>query len=138
MEEKALIDSNILIYMYAEDSPKRITAISLLRQCFSGKRTFYLTLQNIGEFCSASIKKYKLEPTKVNTITQALLRSEHFLKLHYKESTVAIAIDLIKDSGLQFWDAVLAATMIENDVKTIYTEDAAFGKIEGIKAVNPF
>ena len=39
---------------------------------------------------------------------------------------------------MQFWDAMLAATMMENNVSTIYTEDEIFGKIEGINAINPF
>lgn len=138
MEEGALVDSNILIYTYAEDSAKKATAIKLLRQCFAGKNTLHIALQNVGEFCSVSIKKYKIDAAKVNAVAQALLRSEHFHKIHYKESTFSAAIKLAGNSGLQFWDAMLAATMLENSIDTIYTEDAGFGKVPGIKTVNPF
>ncbi len=137
-EENALIDSNILIYTYSEDSSKRAASMELLQQCLMGKRRFFVALQNIGEFCSVSMKKYKLEPDKVNAITQALLKSENFLKVHYRESTFYTAINLAKGLNLKFWDAMLAATMLENGVSTIYTENTKDFKMPGIKAINPF
>ncbi len=33
---------------------------------------------------------------------------------------------------------MLAATMLENGIDTIYTEAEGFGKVPGIKSVNPF
>ncbi|WP_304840718.1 hypothetical protein [Methanocalculus sp.] len=39
---------------------------------------------------------------------------------------------------LHFWDALLVATMVENHIHTIYTEDAHFRKIPGITVINPF
>src|SRR3989338_8459883 len=132
-EENALIDSNILIYTYSEDSSKRAASIELLQQCLTGKCRFFVALQNIGEFCSVSMKKYKLEPDKVNSIAQALLKSENFLKIHYKESTFYTAINLAKGLKLKFWDAMLAATMLENGITAIYTENTLDFKMLGIK-----
>ena len=137
-EENALIDSNILIYTYSEDSSKRAASIELLQQCLTGKCRFFVALQNIGEFCSVSMKKYKLEPDKVNSIAQALLKSENFLKVQYKESTFYTAISLEKSIKLKFWDAMLAATMLENGITAIYTENTGDFKMPGIKAINPF
>jgi len=39
---------------------------------------------------------------------------------------------------VHFWDALIAATMIENNVFTIFTENTKdFKKIKGITAINP-
>ena len=138
IEEKALIDSNVLVYTYSEDSIKKAAAVKLLSECFKGDKKFCIALQNIGEFCSVSIKRYKADPYDTNTIAQSLLASEHFLKVHYKESTFFAAISMVSDFRLQFWDAMLASTMLENGVSTIYTENTKDFKIPGIKAINPF
>ena len=137
-EENALIDSNILVYTYSEDSSKRAASIELLQQCLTGKCSFFVALQNIGEFCSVSIKKYGVDPDKVNSIAQALLKSETFLKVQYKESTFYTSMSLAKSLKLKFWDAMLAATMLENGISAIYTENTKDFKMPGIKAINPF
>ncbi len=136
--EGVLIDANVLVYTYAENSQKREKATDLLLRAFKGKDRFFIALQTVGEFCSVATKKYGMEPAKANSVAQAILRSDGFTKLHYKDSTFERALNIVSDSDLHFWDAMLAATMKENSIDTIYTEDADFGKIEGIKAINPF
>jgi predicted nucleic acid-binding protein len=133
-----IVDSNILIYAYSEGSDKKAKAMELLNQGFIGQLQSHISLQNIGEFCSVSTKKYGISPEKVNKIAQAFLRSENFIKLSNKSSTFQAAFLILEKHKLHFWDAMLAATMVENNVKTIYTEDNRFNNIEGIKAVKIF
>jgi predicted nucleic acid-binding protein len=45
---------------------------------------------------------------------------------------------LKKRCALHFWDALLAATMNENGISTIYTEDCHFEKVPGLTVINPF
>ena len=134
----ALIDTNILLYAYAENSPKRRKAAELLEACVNGKEKHFLSLQNIGEFCSVAIHKYGLEVREVIETVEELLHTSNLVKVQYSGETLQRALTVMKQSHISFWDAVLVATMKENVIETIYTEDAAFGKIEGIKALNPF
>lgn len=97
-----------------------------------------LSLQNIGEFCGVALKKHKLDIPTVQKITRQLLDYKGFRKISYTITALQEALQLASTHRLEFWDAVLAATMKENAIDTICTEDAAFGKVEGIKAVNPF
>lgn len=136
--ESPIVDSNILIYTYSEESPKKAKAMELLNKCFIGHFQLHISLQNIGEFCSVSTRKFGVSPEKVNTIAQAFLRSENFIKLSYNSSTFQTALSIMEKHKLHFWDAMLAATMLENNVRTIYTEDNGFNNINGIKAVNIF
>ncbi len=137
-KSSALVDSNILIYAFAEDSPKHEAALRLLRQCFSGNITLTISLQNIGEFCNIALWKYRLDLVVVRRIVQQILYCSSFVKISYRADEFEKALELFGKHNMEFWDAMLAATMLENGVSTIYTEDAAFGKIAGIKAVNPF
>jgi len=48
------------------------------------------------------------------------------------------AISLNSQYGIQFWDALLVATMQRHGITTIFTENTGdFEKCPGIKAVNP-
>lgn len=134
----ALVDSNLLIYAYAEDSPKRQQAALLLNNCFLGKATLALSLQNIGEFCNIALGKYGLGIKDVWERVEEFISCGSFVKLNYSAKTFQHALSIAGSNNIDFWDAMLAATMLENGIDTIYTEDDGFGKIEGIKAVNPF
>lgn len=134
----ALIDTNILVYAYAEDSPKSPKAADILGSCFAGKTKLAISLQNVGEFCDVAVKKYKMDLATVQNIARQLLEYNGFVKVSYTESALGNALQLVSTHNVGFWDAVLAATMKENGIDTIYTEDNGFGKVEGIKAVNPF
>ncbi|HLD97032.1 MAG TPA: PIN domain-containing protein [Candidatus Nanoarchaeia archaeon] len=134
----ALIDTNILVYAYAEDSPKSPKAADILSSCFAGKTKLALSLQNIGEFCDVALKKYKIDIATVQKITGQLLGYTDFIKVSYTEAALRNALQLVNTYKIGFWDAVLAATMRENAIDTIYSEDNDFWKVPGIKAVNPF
>lgn len=134
----ALVDTNLLVYAYAEVSAKGQKAADLLNDCFQGRKTLALSLQNIGEFCDVALRKYKLDPMLIHSISTHLLACVNLIKVSYTGTTLTSAVALSAAEKLDFWDAVLLATMKENGIDTIYTEDASFGKIQGIKAVNPF
>ncbi len=134
----ALVDSNVLIYAFAEDSPKHDPALKLLRQCFSGNITLAISLQNIGEFCNIALWKYKLDLALIRRIVKQITYCGSFRKVSYSVNEFEMALELAEKYKLEFWDAVIVATMKENAIDVIYTENTGFGKIEGIKAVNPF
>lgn len=134
----ALVDSNILIYAFAEDSSKHEAALRLLRQCFSGNIALAISLQNIGEFCNIALWKYKLDQAVARRVVQQLLYCSSFVKISYTAGEFERALELSGRHNMEFWDAMLVATMKENAIDTIYTEDAGFGKVPGIKVVNPF
>lgn len=59
--------------------------------------------------------------------------------LGYSGSTVIGALSISKEHGLHFFDALLAATMQENGIKEIVTENEKdFSKVKWMKAVHPF
>ena len=55
-----------------------------------------------------------------------------------KITTIIRAIDINLEYNIPYYDALLAATMRENGIFNIYTENVKDFKAVGIKAVNPF
>ena len=65
--------------------------------------------------------------------------SSGFQIIRYDEKTIINAIGFQEIYKIHFWDALLAATMEENSIETIITENEKdFKKIKWIKAINPF
>lgn len=137
-EELFLIDSNLLVYAYEkEESVKKDKAKELLNECLSGKRQFVVSSQNISEFVSATTRKGKLSIDEAKNFATKIAQFQGFLKINYNADTIPIALEFVQQFKTSFWDSLLAATMRENGIFNIYTENVNDFKIPWIKAVNP-
>ncbi len=138
MTAEALIDTNILVYAFDEaERAKQKKAKKFMEEKFSEKSAV-LSAQNLAEFHSISTRKIERPIRK--ELAQEIIRefSASYKIINYNEKTVQNAIQIEIAFRVHFWDALLAATMQENNLTTIYTENIAdFGKISWIKAVNP-
>ncbi len=134
-----LIDSNILVYAFEkEDSPKKDKAKELLNECIFGTRVFALSNQNLAEFVFAATKKGKLSIEEAKNLVIKMNQFEGLKKINYNTRTILLALSIMEESGAPFWDSLLAATMRENGIFNIYTENDKHFKMHWIKAVNPF
>jgi len=138
--EPVLIDTNLLVYAFEVDTDieKHQKAISFLGEKITNNNT-YLSVQNLAELYSVLTTKLK-NPVNPNDIQPVLMElSKTNTLLQYSFETLCKAISINQQYKTHFWDALLAATMLENNIHTIYTEDTGdFSKIKGIKAINPF
>ena len=66
------------------------------------------------------------------------MRSREWQVLGYTAKTIIRAHEIRDEYKLHFWDALLSATMEENSVRTIITEDAHFRNVPWITVQNPF
>jgi len=55
----------------------------------------------------------------------------------YSADTILSAHEIKKRWSLHFWDALLVATMEENRIRTIYTEDHHFERVPGLTVIDP-
>jgi predicted nucleic acid-binding protein len=99
------------------------------------------TLQNLCEFFFVVTEKVErpLVLKRAERIIQAILTVPRWQVLDRGEATVLRAIELVRNKRVPFWDALIAATMLENRVDTILTENTRdFRKVSGVRAINPF
>lgn len=140
--ETFLIDSNILIYAFDKADPvKQNKARHLLESCFSGKTSCAVSLQNLSEFYVIITKKIKnpLPHDEAAIIVRSMIEFNGLKKLEVSQHSMLRALDLCKDGSTKYWDVLIAATMLENTIFGIYTENTKyFDKIPGIKTINPF
>lgn len=134
-----LLDTNILVYAHEkEESKRRKTAKRILEKCYNGEILLAISNQNIAEFTSVMLKKIKVEPEIIKKVIDITSEFNGFIKLKYELKTIKEAINLSDKYKMSFWDSLITATMIENGILNIYTENAKDFKIPSLNVVNPF
>lgn len=143
MSKTGLIDTNILIYAIDESSFYHNSAHLFLEKIVA-KETIFLTLQNFTEFYAIVTN-----PKRVNTpLTQneAVKTIVQFIQLNLfhiiipKQKTLETIINLLLKYRIrpsEIHDVHLAAVMLDNHIRTIYTADTSVFIKLGLNAVNP-
>lgn len=141
MNANVLMDTNILVYAFdGRNAEKWGVAKKLLEKCFRRELNAAVSVQNLNEFCNVMTKKVNIRilPSELLSMLGFFTDSGCFKLIHFSVETIERAVNSY-DEGKHYWDCLLAATMLENGITTVYTENTkGFERIEGIKAVNPF
>ncbi len=135
---KVLVDTNMLIYSVQKREQRHKKAVETIEKLVNEKR-MVISAQNLAEF--SRVVREKAEPAVDHeTVKEYLFGFMKFSTvLEYSGTTVIGAVSLSKTYGIHFFDALLAATMQENGVKEILTENEKdFAKVKWMKATNPF
>lgn len=141
-----LLDTNILVFAHNKKSPYYSHANQLVKDAFQLKFQACIAQQNLLEFFSVITDPRRVEKPLLPQIalqwTDAYLRSTKITKIYPSSETLSNTIALVKEQNLsksKIFDCYLAATMQENGITTIYTNNTShFQKYSEIKAVNPF
>lgn len=138
-DEKFFVDSNILIY-YHDNTEKE--KHEKAKQFVSEKimeKGFFLSNQIIAEFYFhiTTKKELPLSFSKAREILIDFIISGVNI-VSYSPLTVVEATRLQEEFKIHFWDALIVATMKEQNIEAIYTENVNdFKKIPWIRAKNP-
>ena len=99
---------------------------------------FFLSSQILAEFFLNATEKIQ-KPISIKEAREIIRDfSDAAGIVNYSARTILRASELNEMYKVHFWDALIAATMIENNVFTIFTENTKdFKKIKGIIAINP-
>jgi predicted nucleic acid-binding protein len=134
-----LIDTNVLIYAYDERDPVRQRRAIAVLSALEGSQLGALTVQVLGEFFVNALRK-PLNPLTLDeaqTSCRRLCRAWTVYGL--TDLTHLTAIRGVKDHVLSYWDAVLWATALENDVPYILTEDQQHKRlVDNVRYLDPF
>jgi len=136
MLDKAFLDTNILIYAYSEDEPKKQSIALQLLDSFEDH--VIISKQVINELSNILLKKFKLGSDQVENV---LLEIDNVLPIVDFDLTTQIKALKLKDRyQFQFYDALIVATALENNCTVVYSEDMQHKMlIDGsLKIINPF
>ena len=136
-----LIDTNILVHAYVLLEARKQTAAQALVLDLWKDGGGLTTMQNLCEFFHVATSKIKrpMPADQAGRIVKEILSSTKWHVLDRGVGTVVQAIELVILHRASFWDALIAACMLEHGVSTIVTENEQdFKRIPGITVTNPF
>jgi len=140
-DELFLMDTNILVYAYDKtEREKHRICRELVAKCWNLETEYAISLQNISEFYLIITKKVENPvPLKdARSIVKDIINFKCWKKINFTQNTIISAININKRYKIHYWDALLIATMRENNVFCIYTENESdFKKIRWLDVINP-
>ena len=125
MAENRLLDTNILVYAYDVSEKRRREIAKALVDEVWDSGSGVVTLQNLSEFFFAVTRKVQ-KPVPVvdaKTIVSDILRSSRWMVIDRNAGTLVKAMEMVESVRAPFWDALIAACMLEHGIDVIVTEN---------------
>jgi predicted nucleic acid-binding protein len=137
-EGTVLVDTNVLAYAYQSFDDRHETAVNVLDELIENGRGA-VSVQNLAEFSRLAVEKFPKTISHEEAREIVLNLSASLDVVSYRAQTVSEALRLCRTYKLHFFDALLAATMEQDGIRIIVTENEKdFRKIPWLKVVNPF
>ena len=132
-------DTSVLVYAFnADEKEKHQKALELLENVYKGEFKGFLSIQNLNELFYVITRKNIKNIKEAEEIIKNIIGSNKWIVKDIGKGTTLLAINLTKNNSKNFWDNLIAANLILNDVREIYTEDTKGFKSELIKVIDPF
>jgi predicted nucleic acid-binding protein len=139
MNDKYFLDTNIIVYSFDNTSPaKRDTARKLISQALSSDNGC-ISFQVIQEFLNVATRKFVV-PLPIAHARQYLEEVLQPLCEAFPGNDFYLRSLVIKErTGFSFYDSMIVEAALENDCRTLYTEDMQDGfKLFDLTIRNPF
>ena len=139
MTALSFIDTNILVYAFAETGDDRhAKARSLVQELLDGQNAV-LSVQVLREFHTVTVRKAK---KPLSHVQAASTIEDLGLACRVVDDTLPQlnrALELAGTHGLSIWDASIAAAAEAAGCEVIFTEDLSHGAMVGsARVTNPF
>jgi predicted nucleic acid-binding protein len=139
------IDTNILVYLLLpqeseEDEVKQKLAWQVMEDLKKGN-SLVIPLQAYKEFINVAERKFSLTFEELKELIK-VLSSLIPNVVSETAKTVELTLDLRKRYKLGYWDSIIIANCLENNVSVLLTEDKTYEYIElgrkKLYMLNPF
>ena len=136
MQDKAFVDTNILIYSYSEDEPLKKSSANRIFDDYTDN--LIISNQVINELTNILFKKFNLSSEDIENV---ILEVDTLLPIVSFDITTQIKAVRIKDKyKLQFYDALIISTALENGCNILFSEDMQHLQVidNTLTIINPF
>ncbi len=135
MNNKVFLDSNILIYLYSKDEPKKREIASDLLAKFDN---VYISTQVLFEFTHIMHRKLKVDYDQIDDALKEF--NNAFLITNVTYEIIRKAIKIAEKYKYSFVDSLIIATAINSNCDILYSEDMHADQVieNSLKIANPF
>lgn len=136
MKDKVLLDTNILVYLYAQNPPdKSVKVRELVNNNFT---SIIISTQILGELYNVLTKK-KLKPKdEAKQIVLEMVTNFNIVEIDVLK--VMTALEINSTYGYTYWDSLVVATALQHNCEILYSEDMQANQLieKKTRIVNPF
>ncbi len=135
MPDKVFIDSNILIYAYSVDEPKKQKIVNTI---LNEHEVIIISTQTINEFVNVTTKKKMLDTIQVSAVVNELFLQ--FLVVTIDQTIIQKALLLADKYRYSYFDCLMLASALIGNCSIIYSEDMHhLHMVENtLEIINPF
>ena len=140
-ENLAFVDTNIVLYAYDREDPRKHQIASQLIMDLSASGRLAFSAQILNELAVVLLRGGKdRKPLPISEVREIVEEVAALgIVVPVTESLTSIALGGVSQHGLSYWDSVIWAAAKLHRAGTLYTEDFQHGRlVEGVAIVNPF
>lgn len=135
---QAFIDADVIVrFLTGDDPQKQLAAARLLEHAEQGLVELHTPVTTIADvvYVLTSPRLYRIDRSELSAMMVALLQATR-IKIQNREAVIK-ALTLFGGSKLDFGDALIAASMLEEGIDVLYSYDRDFDKLEGLRRSEP-
>lgn len=138
MSDRAFLDTNIVVYLFDDDSPERQARAGEILRADGETMELVLSTQVLQEFYVAVTRKLERPLAKED----ALIAVQSLIELTVTQldpDMIVSAIELSQAHSVSFWDALIVQTALSSGCQRLLTEDMQDGlRFGDLLVENPF
>jgi|SRR5579863_2105779 len=139
MSGKFFLDTNIFVYSFDANSPKKAAQAAKLIRRGIETRGGIISYQVVQEFFNVALRRFA-KPMSTAEAEQYLTATfRPLLAVHSSPVLYGEALRIMGRFRLAWYDSLIVASAVEGECEVLYSEDFQDGQqIESIKIANPF
>ena len=130
-------DTNVLVYTLQTPENRHLDRANDLVDRAARSSSAGFLLQSLAEFSYVAIRKLRMD---VRLVQRRIAAFREVAPVHGPtDEDLLLALDLVHDHRLAFWDAMMCATASRAGLRYLLSEDMQDGRhFGGLTIVNPF
>ena len=138
MNDRIFIDTNVLVYLFDNDSPDKQKRAEEILSDSSKRGKISISTQVIQEFYVVVTKKLD-RPLAPDQAYKAVQEISSFSVVQIDTELIFFAIQMSQNNKISFWDSLIIQSAISGGAKKLYSEDLQQGRSFGnLEIENPF
>lgn len=139
MSARYFLDTNILVYVFSADAPKkRKRANNLVREALTARRGV-ISYQVVQEFLNVALRKFERPFINSEARHYYLKVLKPLCVLQSSSHLFLRALSIQEETNFQWYDSLIVASALESGCAVLYSEDLQHERvIEGMAIENPF
>lgn len=139
MSGKFFLDTNIFVYSFDPNSPKKATQATKLIRKGIETRSGIVSYQVVQEFFNVALRKFAKPMSSADAEQYLATTFRPLLAVHSSPALYGEALGILGRFRLAWYDSLIVASAIEGQCDVLYSEDFQDGQQMGSVTIsNPF